>query len=153
MNSLKAQIIYPLLVFVALLGIGTLVFNALEGWSYLDALYFSVVTMATVGYGDFTPTHDLSKVITMIYAVSGISFFLYFVSFMANLYMERSREALQRTLSTARIPRFVTNLKLRPRGLKPRFWGVKDINEVLEETDAKIEESETGEEPDIEKGA
>ena len=34
---------------------GVLVYHWLEGWSYLDALYFCVVSLATVGYGDLTP--------------------------------------------------------------------------------------------------
>ena len=42
---------------------GVLVYHWLEGWSYLDALYFCVVSLATVGYGDLTPTTPLGQVI------------------------------------------------------------------------------------------
>ena len=43
-----------LLLYGALLLIGTVFYVRAEGWSVLDALYFCVVTLATVGYGDFT---------------------------------------------------------------------------------------------------
>jgi len=33
----------------------TLVYHFVEGWPYLDAAYFSVMTISTVGYGDITP--------------------------------------------------------------------------------------------------
>ncbi len=52
--------------------LGTLVYHWLEGWSYLDALYFCVITLATVGYGDLTPTTDLAKVFTIIYVINGV---------------------------------------------------------------------------------
>ncbi len=52
--------------------LGMIVFHWLEGWSYLDALYFSVITLATIGYGDFTPTTPIARVFTMFYAVNGI---------------------------------------------------------------------------------
>lgn len=44
-----------------------------EGWSRLDCLYFETVTMTTVGYGDFAPTTDESKVFTIFYIIFGIA--------------------------------------------------------------------------------
>ena len=52
--------------------LGTVVYHWLEGWSYLDALYFSVVSLATIGYGDFVPTTDLGRAFTIIYVINGI---------------------------------------------------------------------------------
>ena len=48
---------------VGMLLAGVLVYHWLEGWSYLDALYFCVVSLATVGYGDLTPTTPLGEAI------------------------------------------------------------------------------------------
>ena len=59
--------------------IGSLVYHFMEGWSWLDAVYFCVVTLATVGYGDFTPTTPLAKIFTMFYIINGIGILLYFV--------------------------------------------------------------------------
>lgn len=52
--------------------VGTLVYHWLEGWSYLDALYFCVITLATVGYGDLTPTTPFAKVFTILYVINGV---------------------------------------------------------------------------------
>ena len=46
---------------------GMFIFRALEGWSYLDALYFSLITLTTVGYGDFSPATPLGKLMAMLY--------------------------------------------------------------------------------------
>jgi voltage-gated potassium channel Kch len=56
--------------------VGTLAFHFLEGWSMLDSLYFSVITLATVGYGDLVPTTPIAKIFTMLYVINGISILL-----------------------------------------------------------------------------
>jgi len=42
-------------------------------WTVVDALYFSVVTISTVGYGDLTPSKDGTKVFTLFYIFFGIT--------------------------------------------------------------------------------
>lgn len=59
--------------------IGTLVYHYLEGWAWLDAVYFCVVTLATVGYGDFTPNTPLAKIFTILYIINGIGILLFFI--------------------------------------------------------------------------
>ncbi len=55
---------------------GVVIYHWLEGWSYLDALYFCVVSLATVGYGDLTPTTPLARLFTIIYLINGIGILL-----------------------------------------------------------------------------
>jgi voltage-gated potassium channel len=55
---------------------GTVLFHFLEGWSLLNAFYFSVITLATVGYGDFVPTTPLTRILTILYVINGISILL-----------------------------------------------------------------------------
>jgi hypothetical protein len=57
---------------VGVLVVGTLVYHWVEGWNYLDALYFCVISLATIGYGDFTPTTQFGRAFTIIYVINGI---------------------------------------------------------------------------------
>ncbi len=71
---------HNVLVLLSLTGLiasgAAVVFMLLEGWRYIDALYFAVVTMATVGYGDFAPTTAAGKVFTIGYLFIGIGMFV-----------------------------------------------------------------------------
>lgn len=50
-----------------------LVFSTqLEGWAYDDALYWAIVTITTVGLGDFSPETSGGKVFTIFFAVFGV---------------------------------------------------------------------------------
>jgi voltage-gated potassium channel len=65
---------------VIVLAIGTVAYMILEGWSPIDALYFSVVTLATVGFGDLHPTTDAAKLFTVLYILSGLGIIAAFLS-------------------------------------------------------------------------
>jgi voltage-gated potassium channel len=65
---------------VTALALGTIVYSVLEGWSLLDSLYFSVVTLATVGFGDLVPTTDGAKLFTIGYIILGIGILAGFAS-------------------------------------------------------------------------
>jgi voltage-gated potassium channel len=55
----------------------------IEGWDFVDALYFSVVSMATVGYGDLSPQSDLGKIVNIPFLVIGIGVFVLTVTELA----------------------------------------------------------------------
>lgn len=58
---------------VAVIAAGSVTYRFLEGWSWLDSVYFSVITLTTVGFGDLTPSTSASKIFTLFYVVTGIS--------------------------------------------------------------------------------
>lgn len=66
------------------LALGTWFYARVEGWSVLDSLYFSVITLTTVGYGDFSPTTVPGKIFTMIYVLIGLGLISGFVYLLAD---------------------------------------------------------------------
>ncbi len=60
----------------AVLLLGVFVYRWFEGWSVIDALYFCVITLATVGFGDLTPTTPEAKLFTVFYVINGIGILL-----------------------------------------------------------------------------
>jgi len=59
---------------------GMIIYHFVEGWRWLDSLYFSVITLTTVGYGDFSPKTDFGKIFTMIYVLTGIGIIFGFIN-------------------------------------------------------------------------
>ncbi len=61
------------------------IFMRIEDWRFLDAFYFSVVSMATVGYGDFAPQTSLGKITALLFLMVGIGIFVLTVSSIAQV--------------------------------------------------------------------
>jgi hypothetical protein len=76
----------------ALLSIGTIFYHLVEGWGLVDSLYFCVMTVATVGFGDFAPTTTWSKIFTIVFTFLGIGLFASFVGKVAFIWMRHHRE-------------------------------------------------------------
>jgi hypothetical protein len=53
--------------------VGTVVYHLLEGWSWVDSLYFCTACVTTVGFGDLTPTSDAARLFTVVYIFAGIA--------------------------------------------------------------------------------
>lgn len=62
---------------------GMVFYRSVEGWSWIDSLYFSATTVSTVGFGDLSPKTDLGKVFTVIYMFVGIGVFVLLFSQLA----------------------------------------------------------------------
>lgn len=63
--------------------LGSAFYHQVEGWSWLDSFYFSVITLATVGFGDFAPKTDLGKIFTIIYLLVGVGTLASLITFIS----------------------------------------------------------------------
>ncbi len=67
----------PVFIYVAgMIVVGAIVFHWLEGWNWVDSFYFVVITLTTIGYGDLSPTTQLSKLVTIFFALNGVAILL-----------------------------------------------------------------------------
>ena len=72
----KAAIFGALTVVALSILIGsTVFFHYQEGWAWIDAWFFTVTTISTVGYGNLVPATDLGKIATTVLIFSGIGVF------------------------------------------------------------------------------
>lgn len=66
---------------VLTLATGTVVYHYVEHFKWLDSYYFSVVTLATVGYGDFVPHTNFGKLFTTFYIFIGVGIITSFITY------------------------------------------------------------------------
>ncbi len=57
---------------VGTLAIGTVYYKYIEDLTWLDSLFFCVMTLTTVGYSSVAITSDAGKVFTIFYAIFGV---------------------------------------------------------------------------------
>lgn len=75
-----------------MLSLGALFYHSVEGWGWVDSLYFCVITLSTVGYGDFSPQTAAGKIFTIIYIFMGIGLLVAFFTQLATALVEARRE-------------------------------------------------------------
>ena len=67
-------------ILVILLFAGTIGYMAIEGWTWLDALYMTVIAFTTVGYHEVQPLSGSGRIFNIFLIVSGVAAMLYFLS-------------------------------------------------------------------------
>lgn len=120
-NSLKDPDFQALsfLVAVTLLS-GTFFYWRIEDWSLLDSLYFSVMTLTTVGYGDLVPTTALGKLFTIFYVFVGVGLIAAFLGKIASRSVEiRASRRSRRSETPGGPPTFPENAPNEPREEDP----------------------------------
>ena len=66
--------IWKLIVALALTFlVGIIGYELIEGWNLLDATYMTVITLATIGYGETHPLSDNGRVFTMFLILGGMT--------------------------------------------------------------------------------
>jgi voltage-gated potassium channel len=75
------------LLFFTLLA-GTAGYSIIEDWAPFDALYMTVITLATVGYGETHPLTSAGRVFTLFLILSGVSIVAYAFSTLTSIIVE-----------------------------------------------------------------
>ena len=96
--------IYAVLIIVLILIYGILGSIYIMGLDIYDSIYYTIITLATVGYGDITPITPLQKIFSVTLALSGVGVLAYIVTFIIssvtqNLQDMRSGRIMERKLA------------------------------------------------------
>lgn len=95
-GRLRSSVLLSVAALTLLVLVGTMVMHWMEGWSWISAFYFSVTTLATVGYGDMHPTHDASRLFVAIYVIAGVTLALSAMTVVGRNYLEFIERQLMR---------------------------------------------------------
>jgi voltage-gated potassium channel Kch len=76
----------------ALVLAGTLFYWRFEDWTIIESLYFCIVTLTTVGYGDFSPTTAGTQIFTIIYILTGFGVLVALLTSVAQQFIRLKQE-------------------------------------------------------------
>jgi len=90
-------LVIGIIAFVLMLLGGTIGYMVIEGWPLTDALYMTVITLSTVGYGEVQGLSPTGRIFTIIVIIIGVGFVFYLAGSVIQFMMEgRIREILGR---------------------------------------------------------
>lgn len=75
-TSTRREMTLLVIIFFALVVVGVLFYKHVENLNWIDAIYFTCITITTLGYGDITPQTDIAKLFTAFYGFLGVGMFL-----------------------------------------------------------------------------
>jgi voltage-gated potassium channel len=94
---------------VAIFIIGVVGYQLIEKWSFLDSLYMTVITLATIGYGETNPLTTQGRVFTIALILSGLGIMGYGLGITATFIVEGELRRLLRRRSMQKKIEKLTN--------------------------------------------
>ncbi len=82
--QLRQQLILGILAFTSLSVVGTVGYETIEGWNWIDSLYMTIITLGTVGFGETHPLDARGRIFTMLLIVMGVVSIGYIVNGFTN---------------------------------------------------------------------
>ena len=104
----QKHVTLTLLLTVALVFFGTGGYMVIEGWPFDDALYMTIITMATVGYGEVHQVSDAGRIFTMLLIVLGVGYFMYVVGLIMQFLVE---DRIRAILGRRKLDKQIAKLK------------------------------------------
>ncbi|MGZ5350766.1 MAG: potassium channel family protein [Actinomycetota bacterium] len=83
--DLRRRLRWVIAALIAVVAFGVVGYMVLEGWSVLDALYMTVLTLTTVGFREIRPLDTSGRVFTIVLILMGVGLALVAVSLIARL--------------------------------------------------------------------
>lgn len=134
LTSSQRTLMLQTIMFLMYLLLGALVFCNVEGWNYLDAVYWSAVTLFTVGFGDFYATTTLGRALLIPFSLVGIISLGLVIGSIRSLVLERGKRRFDARIIEKKRRQMLRRLTTK---------GKDDILEPIQPDDHSISPSRT----------
>ncbi|MDD5451555.1 MAG: potassium channel protein [Desulfovibrionales bacterium] len=86
--SQARNILIGITILIFVIAFGTSGYMLIEKWEFLDALYMTVITLTTVGYGEVRPLGGSGRVFTICLLIMGVGFVFYMFGTITQIMVE-----------------------------------------------------------------
>ena len=90
----RFKIYLALLLIISLLGFGVLGYRFFADYSWIDAIYMTIITISTVGFGEVAPLNETAKIFTVVLILTSVITLGYAISIITEYILSRSNYEL-----------------------------------------------------------
>ncbi|GAB7355991.1 hypothetical protein MBLNU459_g6618t1 [Dothideomycetes sp. NU459] len=127
--------------FFTYLLLGALIFSKVEGWSFLEAVYWADVTLLTVGLGDYSPSTHTGRSLLIPFAIGGIVTIGLVIGSIRTLILERGQKKISSRMMEKKRMRAINSVDPRHHRIKINRFKTLRFDETYS-TSAKKREQE-----------
>lgn len=110
LTAAQRTLMLQTMLFVTYLLLGALIFSHIEGWEFLDAVYWADVTLLTVGLGDFSPSTHTGRSLLIPFAIAGIVTIGLVIGSIRTLVLERGQKKISARMMEKKRLRAINSL-------------------------------------------
>jgi len=99
------RVVYLLVIIIA---VGIIGYMTIEGWSFLDSLYMTIITLSTVGYAEVHQLSSAGRIFTIVLIIGGVGSVFYILSTIVQYFFEGQ---LSNIMGRHRMKDKIANLK------------------------------------------
>ncbi len=82
------RLLWGICILVAIVAIGVIGYRVIEGWTFIDALYMTIITITTVGFAEVHPLSEAGKIFSIFIIIGGVGGALYTLTAMVQYILE-----------------------------------------------------------------
>jgi len=69
----RRRVVWGVSILLVIIAVGTTGYSIIEGWSFLDSLYMTIITISTVGYAEVQPLTPGGRIFSIFLIIGGVS--------------------------------------------------------------------------------
>ena len=128
LTSSQRTLMLQTMSFITYLLLGALVFSHVEGWDYLDAVYWADVTLLTIGLGDYAPGTSIGRGLLFPFAIGGILIVGLVVGSIRSFILERGEQKISARIIEKKRSSAVHNVDDRRQTIKISMFASADFS-------------------------
>lgn len=105
---MRKRAVFSIILVLSVLLSGTAGYILIEGWSFLDSLYMTVITLSTVGYQEVSPLSEAGRAFTAILIIMGIGVVFYVIN---NAMVSVFEGEFQKLLGRKKLEKMIKSMK------------------------------------------